>query len=672
MRQGTVKRGGVSMIERMVQAGIAASVWVILAASAAWGQSATSDSYTNPERQRIDQLGVSIDEALYVRNDTLLSIGNPAADGLAWTFHGHNTVAAADFRGYISFDDSISPNMTFVNTGESSFAFINGAGSTYINAYGKSGTLTVQSLAGGNYTYTSEDGTVFTYTADVLATILKPNGTKITLNGFESCTDSDLLCDYIYTSAVTNTGYALMFGTGTIQVVNMSAHSCDAQALSCDAYDNTLTMVADTDPDMAGRGGKWVYTDTLGNAWHYRVNFSYVYRGKPDPNEIDANVQRGPPTIWAFKDPNGYLVTMNFDDTNPGGGLISLTDPRGTFAYNAYAGFGADVHDPSSASIYASGQTVSGTNVQFWTVDGLGRQNAFGVDLYSTATIPGNGFTIGDYSRVTSITHPEGDSLAYSYDSRGNIVSTVRNPKSGSGLSATTVYQAGYDATCSNLKTCNQPNWTKDALGNETDYTYDATHGGVLTVTAPPDQNGLRKRIYNTYQAYDTGNGYIYRLVQSDTCALNSGQLSLSGCPTGPGTETTTSTSKTTYVGKTFLPYQVTQTDGNNSLTATTTYSYDNVGNVVCVDGPRTDVDDRSYTTYDADRRKVFEIGVDPDGGGPLKRVIVHHVYSGTREIRTETGTGNNTDGSDFTVTSFTRMTYDAVGRVIKTEAVLP
>ena len=113
--------------------------------------------------------------------------------------------------------------------------------------------------------------------------------------------------------------------------------------------------------------------------------------------------------------------------------------------------------------------------------------------------------------------------------------------------------------------------------------------------------------------------------------------------------------------------------DGTNS--ATTSYTYNYAGDVTVVDGPRTDVDDKQYTTYDALRRKAFEIGVDPDGaGGALPRPIVHHVYDADgNEVRTEFGTGNATDGSDFVVTRFKRMTYDAVtGQLLKTEEVLP
>ncbi|MGN6424590.1 MAG: hypothetical protein ACTHLA_14915 [Asticcacaulis sp.] len=323
------------------------------------------------------------------------------------------------------------------------------------------------------------------------------------------------------------------------------------------------------------------------------------------------------------------------------------------------------------------------------------------VTVYNTLT----GTPAVHFSRLTSVTHPEGDSVSYGYDSRGNVTSVTHTPKSGSGLSATTI-TASYPSTCSSLITCNKPTWTKDAKGNETDYTYDGTHGGVLTVTLPADQNGLRRRTYNTYTAFDTGNGLIYRLTRSETCGLSSSQLSLTACPADINTSVTLtdygSSSTAPYTYKSFQPYQVTARDNRSSGydSQTTTYYYDVIGNVLVVDGPRTDVDDKTYKLYDANRRVTWEAGVLPGGTGSPKRTVVHHVYDGAgRELRTETGYENDaiTNGSDFVtmtgnkaacassavcnntasdpnfhITSFKRMTYDAAGRLVKTELVQP
>jgi len=616
---------------------------------------ASAQDYKNPERRFLDAIGVSINEGIYHREITPLTIGDPATGGLAWTYHGHAYTFKGDYIGTVTYDSGL--NETTVSFGETSYPFENGT--SYTNGHGSSDTLTTNA---NGYLYTTEDGTVYTYTGTpstsyALTSILKPNGLKITINSG---------------SVVTNTGYALKFdsSTGKISAVNMLAHSCDAQALSCDAYDNSVYFLSSyTDPDITGTGGRYQVTDALGNAWRWRWYFSYVLKNPSDPQDVS----RGPGVVWAFKDPTGVLVKLNYASGT--GDLVSYTDPRGTFTYNTNP-----VTDPSGAAIYyGTGSYDNSTSTQTSCyLDALSHGSCYAIRDYRTATNPYNGFALGPYTRILSVTNQEGDAVSFTYNARGNITATTRTPKPGSGLSATTTY-SGYDATCSNLKTCNQPNWTKDAKGNQADYTYSATHGGVLTVTLPADVNGLRRRTYNTYTSYDTGNGLIYRLTRTETCALNSGQLSLSACPATSDTAViltdygTSATAPKTY--KSFQPYSVTKTDGAASLSVTTTYTYDNLGNVTVVDGPRTDVDDRVYKTYDLNRQVIFEIGPVPGGNGSPKRAVKRHWYDAAgKEWKTEVGyaNANATDGSDFVVTAFTRVTFDAAGRPIKTEQVQP
>jgi len=629
---------------------------------------ALSDDYHNPERRHMDPVGISIDEGLYIRDDTLLTVGD-SVSGLSWTYHGNNNSIYGGLRGYIV----LFAGEATVEIGESAYLFKLNSNGSFTNGYGKSGTLV---KSGAFYIYTSEDGTAYTFPAQdgtfapyivgILSTIQKPNGVKV----------SFLLNDTSSGSAVTNTGFAMKFDTsdgsnGTIYAVNMLAHSCDSQAMSCNAYDNYLTKTQGfTDSDIGGvTGGKRQITDALGNNWRYISYFSYVIPCDRRSPDCDGS-ERGPPMMWAFKDPAGYYMKLIRGTSDV------WTDPRGGFTYA-----GGNAYDPSGALIYSTSYTISGSEPNIVTAqsfhDALNHVTTETINSYGTWTNPDNGQWRGIYTRIVSRTNPEGDYVTWTYDARGNITSAVKTGKNGSGLSES--FTSGFDTTCSNLKTCNQPNWTKDALGNETDYTYDATHGGVLTVTQPADAGGFRRRTYNTYTSFDTGNGYIYRLTRTETCGLNSSQLTLTACPAVTMTAVTTTdygTSSTApYTYKSFLPYRVTQTDGAGSLSVSTTYGYDVMGDVTVVDGPRTDVDDRSYRTYDANRRVVYEIGVLPDASGTPKRTVTHHVYDGAgRELRTESGYANlnATDGSDFVLLSFKRNTYDAAGRLAKTEMVQP
>ncbi len=611
-----------------------------------------------PERNFIDPLGVDFanTESNYLRSDTLMSVGD-----LSWTFRGHWVGLEGDYRGNVYIDpDGVETDVRF---GDSVTAFINSSGN-YVNASGTSSTL---SACGSNLCYTETDGTVYTFSTTLLLSILKPNGLKITLNFTSSgdCTSiTSTTCAVAYASAVTNTGYAFKFDAtnNKIWAVNLLAHSCDGQALSCDAYDNYLTKTsAVSDPDI---GTSLQFADSMGNNWRYLVKASYAFL-----NGSTGEREKGPRVLWAYKTPSGYWMKLNRSNSMSGD-ITSVVDPRGTFTYtNVYnidgtAGYA--VTDPDAVTLFS-------VTKEKWFKDGLNRQTSYNVAHYYTSG------AYGPYTRLISATRSEGDYTTYGYDNRGNVTSVTNTPKSGSGLSPTTIY-AGYDATCSNLKTCNQPNWIQDAKGNQTDYTYDATHGGVLTVTLPANGNGLRRRTYNTYTSFDTGNGLIYRPTRSETCGLTSSQLALTACPNTVDTAATvtdygtSTTAPKTY--KSFQPYSVTQTHGGTSpLSATTTYTYDNLGNVIVIDGPRTDVDDKVYKTYDLNRRVIFEIGVLPGGTGSPKRTVTRHWYDAAgKEWKTEVGYANTnaTDGSDFVVTAFTRVTFDAAGRAIKTEQVQP
>lgn len=281
-----------------------------------------------------------------------------------------------------------------------------------------------------------------------------------------------------------------------------------------------------------------------------------------------------------------------------------------------------------------------------------------------------------------AIKFPELNEIHYVHDSRWNITEIVYLPKPNSGLQSTSVFSAGYDATCASRAKCNKPNWTKDALGNQTDYTYDDTTGLTLTITRPADSSGIRPITAYSYQQIATYSrnssgslsqtGSIWKPTVTATCNKTAGTVVISGltstltCGGGAADLMLTTTS---YAGSfNALPTAVTQASGDGVLTATTSYGYDDHGNQISIDGPRTDVVDKSYRTYDILRRPIFEVAPDPDGAGPLKRIIVHHLYDAdSREIRTETGTGNATDGSDFVVTSFEDKTYDSMGQLVKT-----
>ncbi|MFP1132817.1 hypothetical protein [Asticcacaulis sp. W401b] len=345
--------------------------------------------------------------------------------------------------------------------------------------------------------------------------------------------------------------------------------------------------------------------------------------------------------------------TWNYTRQDPNRAGLTVTDPLGGKKTTGSLSEAIVMPGPGTGCFQPNVPTYT-----LYVIDEINRQTAVGYNMVSMSP--------------SSLTLPENNGYRYVHDGRNNITGVYRKTKSAS---ENLHMELGYDAICSHPLTCNNPNWIRDAKGLQTDYTYYSEHGGVKTVTAPANQNGLYLRIYSFYEAFDTGDGIIYRKIRTEVCGLNSAQLTLSACPSQPSTQVTL----TTYWQKTFLPQVVTITDGAGSDSATTIYGYDDRGLVTSTNGPRTDVDDISYTTYDSVGRPIFDISADPDGScqsngqGCLKRQVVKHYYNDdNQETRTETGVGNSIDGSDFTWLTAKNMYFDSEGQLTKTEVVVP
>ncbi len=274
------------------------------------------------------------------------------------------------------------------------------------------------------------------------------------------------------------------------------------------------------------------------------------------------------------------------------------------------------------------------------------------------------------------IVAPGGQEIEYTYDSRSNITEMRRVAASGSGL-ADLVQSATYPTSCSNPVTCNQPTSTTDTAGNTTDYTYDATHGGLRTVTAPA-VGGDRPRteiFYGTRRAY-------YKLTSGGSITAGD-QIYLptrvSSCRTGGAGScytTTTERRMTLYYGlqngtaNNLHQRNETVRLGDGTLAQTTTYAHDEFGNVTVVDGPVSGNVDSVHMRYDLLRRQVGMIGPDPDGTGPRLRAAQRMTYDGDgRVTEQEAGTVNgisDTAWAAFSRTQRQAVDYDVIGRVLE------
>ncbi len=229
-------------------------------------------------------------------------------------------------------------------------------------------------------------------------------------------------------------------------------------------------------------------------------------------------------------------------------------------------------------------------------------------------------------NRPYRVTMPEGNFIQYGYDARGNVTSTVAVAKGAITVSGITT-TAGFDASCTVAVKCNKPNWTKDAKGNQTDYEYDPTHGGVLTVTAPaPTTGAVRPQTRTTYVRVNSsgveGSVGVFKPKTISTCRTQSSCLG-----------TADEAKATFFYGNHQNVASVTTATGNGSLSATTAFGYDAAGNVTSVDGPQSGTADQTIASYNAARQPMWEIWRDPDVGGPALFPAVKYTYRSDGQV---------------------------------------
>lgn len=102
-----------------------------------------------------------------------------------------------------------------------------------------------------------------------------------------------------------------------------------------------------------------------------------------------------------------------------------------------------------------------------------------------------------DVTRMQSFTDPTGIKTKLSYDNNDNITEARRVAVPGSGL-ADIVTSATYD--CTYPLNCAKPTSMTDAKGAVSNFSYDTTHGGLLTDMKPaPTTGAARPLILKTY-----------------------------------------------------------------------------------------------------------------------------------------------------------------------------
>jgi RHS repeat-associated protein len=265
---------------------------------------------------------------------------------------------------------------------------------------------------------------------------------------------------------------------------------------------------------------------------------------------------------------------------------------------------------------------------------------------------------------------PEGQTTTYSYNARGLVTQTVITDSADANPITTS---ATYPSSCTNPVTCNRPTATTDASGQVTNYTYDATHGGVTQVQLPAAATGQpRPTIQYQYASHfaraKNSSGTLVNFPTAIVMPTGSTQCRTAATCAGTANEAVSAVAYNNATQPNLLPISVTTRLGNNTLAATTALTYNNLGQVLTADGPLAGTADTVYNIYEASGRPIGTISADPDGAGALPRLASRVTYTHGLVTAQESGTATGTTSAALaamTVDQRTDTIYDRFGRPV-------
>jgi RHS repeat-associated protein len=634
----------------------AASVLVLsLAAEAAHAQTINLP----PVHTTIDANGVDLVTGAYNPVVSNLTIGNPATGGLALTQMYLGPTLYVNPSWNTNFDCFVASDGTTIslNMGLQSETFTI-SGSTASSKQGSGDSIVITgSGATIAYTVTMRDGSVLVFNHGHLVTDTHPNGQVDSYNyAVGNWVQTGVpMTSYRLQSVTTSLGYQIHIGystdtlagdgsnlltwtnrTGAIGI-NNAVDYCGPTAGQCTGL--TVTWPSVTYGTPASGPGSTI-TDTLGR----KTTFTASAPGVLTPGLITGSQLPSGLTTSVTYDANNRVTTVS-NGTGTWHYLFTVSGTTGT----------AKVLDPTAGlSTYVSNLT-------------LGLITSATDPLSHTTT-----YAYDSFGRLTGVTLPEGNGATVTYDStvqtvtRGNPVTVTRNPKPGSGLTATSV-TAAYASSCTFPAWCNQPTSTTDAIGNAgasghtTSYVYDNTTGVLLSVTPPAPTSGAtqpqtRYSYTPLYSYYLTSPG-----VLSASAAPIETLVGVSTCQTTASCAGTADEVKTTIshgtpgTANNLLPTAVAKGAGDGSLTATTSMTYTPEGDLATMTGPLGAAQTTNYF-YDADRERTGIIYPNPGGSEGLPSRAEKYTYGSPDGLLTEAEAGTDTSQTDSTFASFTSL----------------
>jgi YD repeat-containing protein len=346
--------------------------------------------------------------------------------------------------------------------------------------------------------FTNSDGSVITFTPSGIpraSVWTMPDGTRLDFNYSGAMA---------LQSVFSNHGWAILFESSSKYCVVNTAQTYVTSASTCPANAQTATYTSV--PGVYNVNAKLLTSATVGGStrtYQYASDDHVNCIKDPGqstcrilntyghcPEDLDVAPSGIQPSA-RLHDP----VTSQQDGSGRTYGYAYVTDYCPMFkrdidqGYPDYSYWTGQTTTVTESGVSGSTVATSGAGVLGTLKDALNRQWQFSYD--NNVYAPDGLVQIVAAGELIGVTYPEGNQLSYGIDARANRISSTGIAKSGSGL-ANIATASAFPTNCSNVITCNKPSSVTDARGNTIDYTYDPTHGGILTESAPADSNGIR------------------------------------------------------------------------------------------------------------------------------------------------------------------------------------
>jgi len=594
--------------------------------------------------------------------------GGPGSLGYNAVSNGSQEEQQEDAYAYLTITGTSSQTYSVVQGG-STETFTLQADGSFKQDQGRPSTLTYNSGT-NTYTYTDGNGTVSVFSYQLSSTNPASPIAKIVSKTFPA--GETLNYYYVYNTftvglstqhsydvqAVTSSlGYQMRLsyvlasnGIPTVSNVvlfNMASETCDPAAASCSLVGSWPSLTLSYGSNASG------YTLTITDAL----------------NRI-TTVQYGT-TTETITYPGNRQVTYQGTQDSSGNFLVSsYNDGKGTWGYGhpTQQGLVTITTNPDNTTNHVYQFISSGPSTGQLSSETPG------------GGLPNINYTYDGSARLVQMDKVSGSitsTTTYTYDNGRLNSTTVKSTLDSSTIGVSSGYAA---LSACNPKTCNKPIWTKDANGNQTDYTYNPNNGAIESVTLPPANPGDPRAQIRYYYATQTasfrnGSGAtisgapVYRLTSTSQCyntGLTGTTISLVNCANSSDEFKTT----INYGTDQALPTSSATGPADGTYSTSTAATYYPTGDVKTVDGPVPGSADTTRYYYDVMRQNTGVVGPDPDGPGqaaPLKYRASRTTYNGEGQptlIDAGTATGQgDTDMSTFVALQQKTISYDAQGR---------